>query len=81
MRQGSVIVDLAAEAGGNCEATIPGRLHVHKGVTIIGLFQLTCYLPLYQWCLVLQVIPIFRRGYLHNPQHSTRTISQNSFFP
>ena len=37
MKQGSVIVDLAAEAGGNCEATIPGKLHVHKGVTIIGL--------------------------------------------
>jgi H+-translocating NAD(P) transhydrogenase len=36
MKQGSVIVDLAAEAGGNCEATIPGKLHVHKGVTIIG---------------------------------------------
>ncbi|KAI9446136.1 PNTB-domain-containing protein [Lactarius indigo] len=31
MKQGSVIVDLAAEAGGNCEATIPGKLHVHKG--------------------------------------------------
>jgi NAD(P) transhydrogenase len=37
MKQGSVIVDLAAETGGNCEATIPGKLHVHKGVTIIGL--------------------------------------------
>ena len=36
MKQGSVIVDLAAEAGGNCEATVPGKLHVHKGVTIIG---------------------------------------------
>lgn len=36
MRQGSVIVDLAAEAGGNCVATKPGELYVHKGVTIIG---------------------------------------------
>jgi len=36
MKQGSVIVDLAAEAGGNCEATRPGELHVHEGVTIIG---------------------------------------------
>jgi H+-translocating NAD(P) transhydrogenase len=34
-------VDLAAEAGGNCEATIPGKLHVHKGVTIIG--QSRCF--------------------------------------
>jgi NAD/NADP transhydrogenase alpha subunit len=51
MRQGSVIVDLAAETGGNCEATIPGRLHVHKGVTIIGLFQLIFYLSLYQYAV------------------------------
>ena len=36
MKQGSVIVDLAAEAGGNCEATRPGELYVHQGVTIIG---------------------------------------------
>lgn len=36
MKQGSVIVDLAAEAGGNCEATRPGELNVQSGVTIIG---------------------------------------------
>jgi NAD/NADP transhydrogenase alpha subunit len=36
MKQGSVIVDLAAEAGGNCEATRPGELHVQNGVTVIG---------------------------------------------
>lgn len=36
MKQGSVIVDLAAEAGGNCEATKPGELHKKDGVTIIG---------------------------------------------
>lgn len=37
MKPGSVIVDLAAEAGGNCELTVPGQLSVHNGVTIIGL--------------------------------------------
>jgi len=36
MKPGSVIVDLAAEAGGNCVATAPGKLVEHKGVTIIG---------------------------------------------
>ena len=36
MKQGSVIVDLAAEAGGNCEATVPGQLAVKNGVKIIG---------------------------------------------
>ena len=36
MRPGSVIVDLAAEQGGNCELTEPGGLTVKHGVTIIG---------------------------------------------
>lgn len=39
MKQGSIVVDLAAEAGGNCEATVPGKLHHHQGVTIIGLSE------------------------------------------
>ncbi|MEI6083783.1 MAG: Re/Si-specific NAD(P)(+) transhydrogenase subunit alpha [Verrucomicrobiota bacterium] len=36
MRPGSVIVDLAAETGGNCELTEPGKTVVKHGVTIIG---------------------------------------------
>jgi NAD(P) transhydrogenase subunit alpha len=36
MKPGSVIVDLAAEQGGNCELTVPGELAVRHGVTIIG---------------------------------------------
>ncbi len=36
MKPGSVIVDLAAEKGGNCELTRPGEVIEHKGVTIIG---------------------------------------------
>src|SRR5690606_25022021 len=36
MKPGSVIVDLAAEQGGNCAMTVPGEVVVHKGVTIIG---------------------------------------------
>ena len=36
MKDGSVIVDLAAEQGGNCELTEPGEVIVHNGVTIIG---------------------------------------------
>jgi NAD(P) transhydrogenase subunit alpha len=36
MRPGSVIVDLAAEKGGNCELTQPGQVIDHKGVTIVG---------------------------------------------
>ncbi len=36
MKPGSVIVDLAAEQGGNCVLTVPGEVAHHKGVTIIG---------------------------------------------
>jgi NAD(P) transhydrogenase subunit alpha len=36
MAPGSVIVDLAAERGGNCELTQPDRVVHHKGVTILG---------------------------------------------
>ena len=36
MKLGSVIVDLAADTGGNCELTEPGRIVVKHGVTIIG---------------------------------------------
>jgi proton-translocating NAD(P)+ transhydrogenase subunit alpha len=37
MRPGSVIVDLAAETGGNCELTVPGETVTRHNVTIIGL--------------------------------------------
>jgi NAD(P) transhydrogenase subunit alpha len=40
MHAGSVIVDLAAEAGGNCEFTKPGQVVVENGVTIIGYMDL-----------------------------------------
>ncbi|MCB9566116.1 MAG: Re/Si-specific NAD(P)(+) transhydrogenase subunit alpha [Myxococcales bacterium] len=36
MKPGSVIVDMAAERGGNCELTQPGEAIVHNGVTIVG---------------------------------------------
>jgi len=37
MRPGSVIVDLASDAGGNCAATVPGDVHMtENGVTILG---------------------------------------------
>jgi len=40
MRPGSVIVDLAAETGGNCELTRPGEEFSEDGVTIVGLTNL-----------------------------------------
>jgi NAD(P) transhydrogenase subunit alpha len=45
MAPGSVIVDLAAERGGNCELTRPGEEVVEYGVTIIGRFNLASSVP------------------------------------
>src|SRR5437660_10749345 len=45
MRPGSVIVDLAAEAGGNCELTEPGEAVVREGVTILGYTNLPSTMP------------------------------------
>ncbi|PMD28681.1 NAD(P) transhydrogenase, alpha chain [Hyaloscypha hepaticicola] len=45
MKTGSVVVDLAAENGGNCVATVPGQLIEHKGVTVIGYTDLPSRLP------------------------------------
>ncbi|MEL6442382.1 MAG: Re/Si-specific NAD(P)(+) transhydrogenase subunit alpha [Cyanobacteria bacterium J06621_8] len=40
MQEGSVIVDLAAEQGGNCEVTKPNEIYQYDGVTIVGLTDL-----------------------------------------
>ncbi|KAH7136422.1 NAD(P) transhydrogenase beta subunit-domain-containing protein [Dactylonectria macrodidyma] len=45
MKPGSVIVDLAAEAGGNCEATVKGKLTTYNDVKVIGYADLPSRLP------------------------------------
>lgn len=45
MRPGSVIVDLAAETGGNCELTKPGEEIVVNDVTIVGITNLPSAMP------------------------------------
>ena len=45
MSPGSVIVDLAAERGGNCEVTVPGATIVENGVTVIGPLNLPATVP------------------------------------
>jgi proton-translocating NAD(P)+ transhydrogenase subunit alpha len=45
MRPGSVIVDLAAEAGGNSEVTEPGEIVERNGVTVVGLTNLPSSMP------------------------------------
>ncbi|MGH7685057.1 MAG: NAD(P) transhydrogenase subunit alpha, partial [Vulcanimicrobiaceae bacterium] len=47
MRPGSVIVDVAADAGGNCALTKPGEIVVANGVTIVGTKNLPATMPLH----------------------------------
>ena len=45
MKPGSVIVDLAAETGGNCELTVAGETVVKYGVTLMGPLNVPSSLP------------------------------------
>src|SRR3712207_1789073 len=47
MKPGSVIVDLAAESGGNCELTEPGETVKHSQVTIVGPVNLPSAMPIH----------------------------------
>lgn len=47
MKPGSVIVDIAAEGGGNCELTEPGKTVLKHGVTICGPLNIPAEMPLH----------------------------------
>ena len=69
MRRGSVIVDIAAEQGGNCEATVPGRNVVRGGVTVMGPLNLASTVPyhasqLYAKNVVTLLLSLLKNGAL-----------------
>jgi len=45
MKPGSVVVDLAAEQGGNCECTVAGKAQISHGVTVIGYTDMPSRMP------------------------------------
>jgi H+-translocating NAD(P) transhydrogenase subunit alpha len=59
MALGSVIVDLAAERGGNCELTKPDEIVVAHGVTIIGEFNLAATVPYHASALYARNVSAF----------------------
>jgi len=70
MRPGSVIVDLAAEQGGNCALTDPGREVVRHGVTIAGPVNLPSTVPLHASQMYARTVANFlahlvRDGQIH----------------
>jgi NAD(P) transhydrogenase subunit alpha len=70
MRAGSVIVDLAAEQGGNCALTEPGQEVVKHGVLISGLTNLPSTVPvhasqMYSRTVTNYLLHLFKDGRLH----------------
>ena len=70
MAPGSVIVDLAAERGGNCELTRAGEVVVEQNVTVIGTINLASSVPyhssqLYARNVTAFLVHMFREGTLH----------------
>jgi len=59
MAPGSVVVDLAAERGGNCELTRPGETIVDSGVTIIGRINLASTVPYHASSLYARNVTAF----------------------
>jgi NAD(P) transhydrogenase subunit alpha len=70
MRPGSVVVDLAAEQGGNCALTEPGREVVKHGVLIIGPVNLAGTVPyhasqMYARTVTSYLLHLIKDGRLH----------------
>ncbi|MBI3000233.1 MAG: Re/Si-specific NAD(P)(+) transhydrogenase subunit alpha [Deltaproteobacteria bacterium] len=66
MPAGSVIVDLAAERGGNCELTCPGEVVVKNGVTILGPVNLPASVPYHASQMYAKNISTFLLNILRN---------------
>jgi NAD(P) transhydrogenase subunit alpha len=66
MRAGSVIVDLAAEAGGNCELTEPGEEVVREGVSIVGHTNLPSTMPYHASQLYARNVSALVRHLVHD---------------
>jgi NAD(P) transhydrogenase subunit alpha len=66
MRPGAVIVDLAAEAGGNCELTVPGEQIVGHGVTIEAPLNLPATMPIHASQLYARTMVTFVQHLLAN---------------
>ena len=62
MATGSVIVDLAAERGGNCELTKPGEVVVEHGVTIIGPINIPTTVPFHASQMFSKNVVTFLQG-------------------
>ena len=65
MPAGSVVVDLAAESGGNCEATVAGETTMVGGVTVMGPINLPSSVPLHASMMFSRNVETFVKHLLH----------------
>ena len=63
MRQGAVIVDLAADGGGNCERSRPGKTVIVHGVTIVAPLNLAATMPLHASLLFSRNLTAFVQAF------------------
>lgn len=63
MRQGAVIVDLAADGGGNCELSRPGETVIVHGVTIVAPLNLAATMPLHASLLFSRNLTAFVQAF------------------
>ena len=79
MRHGSVIVDLAAETGGNCELTVPGEVVEREGVTIVGTLNLPSSMPVHASQMysrnVLNLLDLMVKQGIYSPDFADDIIS------
>jgi NAD(P) transhydrogenase subunit alpha len=68
MSPGSVIVDLAAERGGNCEVTVPGKTIEHEGVNVLGPQNLPSDLPVHASEMLSRNVVTFLQGLIQDGQ-------------
>jgi NAD(P) transhydrogenase subunit alpha len=76
MRLGSVIVDVAAETGGNCELTRPGEVVEHNGVRILGPLNLPSAIPYHASQMYAKNITAFIQNLVKNGNLNLNTEDQ-----
>ena len=78
MAPGSVIVDLAAERGGNCELTRPGETVVEGGVTILGPLNLPSTVPYHASQMYARNVATFLKHLIKDGELVARTWTTRS---
>jgi NAD(P) transhydrogenase subunit alpha len=68
MAPGSVIVDLAAERGGNCEVTVAGKTIDHEGVKVLGPQNLPSDIPVHASEMLSRNVVTFLQGLIQDGQ-------------